>query len=79
MRAQHVLDRYRQTSQRSDWLASAAALVDLLGLAHRAIRLGSAWLDVATAFRRIRHATTDEQDVTESFEVQLIERPPDRR
>jgi hypothetical protein len=45
----------------------------------RAARIGSAWLPLAGSFRRVRDGATDEHDVTESFEVHLIERPVEAR
>lgn len=40
----------------------------------RMLRIGSAWLALAEAWRRDLHASEETHDVTESFEVQLIER-----
>ena len=40
----------------------------------RAARLASAWLDPASTFRRVRHDALESHDVSEWFEVQLMER-----
>ncbi len=45
----------------------------------RIARLSTAWLDLAAVYCRSRYATRPGYDVTESFEVQLIEEPAARR
>ncbi|NNM24582.1 MAG: hypothetical protein HKO59_01130 [Phycisphaerales bacterium] len=42
----------------------------------RAERIGSAWLPLAATYRRVRDAPGAERDVTESFEVHVIEHAP---
>jgi hypothetical protein len=41
----------------------------------RAARLRTAWLDLAAVYRRVHYETRPDHDVTESFEVQLIDLP----
>ena len=70
-RAVHVLfdgDPSRESSDDSDLHPGDPAAARA-----RAVRLGTAWLDLIAVCRRVRHDASDGHETTESFEVQLIE------